>query len=357
MKILFIVNSLRNYGGLEKWHIQIGNALTERGHDVVVQGIDLGEYKRVELGDIDNFVKFKYTEEFLESPRGDILYTSIGNRKVLENILKLSGPKIFGAHHGEYIRFSNATGITWSSEFFSVKSMKYKLWFNQTLKLLPKFDAVHYLNHGLDWLARINGNIFYLPNTNLMQISNLAKPKDKFGVLFFGRHETEKGVDTVIKVANALPQDVNLTILGTGSRSKELSNIERPNVHFLGQVSDSELTDRVATSQLILMPSYSENSSIALRESLSNGTPLVARDFEDLAVPSLCHIAKSDDEFLEYILENKNQFYSDPDSYIIQCQLLKSKVLTKSEYVDRFEKLLLFVSQNFQRREKVQSNK
>lgn len=356
MKVLFVANSLRNYGGLEKWHIQVANALVERGHKVIIDGIDLGELKRIERGDIDRIINFEYTEDSSSLPESDVLYTSIGNRRIMKDVLEFRGPKIFGAHHGEYILYSNNDGIAWSSDLFSIKAMRYKIWFSRTLKLLPNFDMVHYNNHHLDWLVHINRNAFYLSNTVFQTVSNLNKSKDRFDILFFGRHETEKGFDTLLRIAKEIPNEITFNILGQGSRTSELSSIDRSNVHYLGQVKDNELYAKIASSHLVLIPSYSETSSLVIRESLSNGTPLIARNFDDLQPPPLCDIANSDSDFLNLILSHKEQFYSDPGSYIAKCCSLKNYVMSKSEYMDKFEGMLSKAIRNFEAQTNITTN-
>ena len=346
MKISFVSQDLRNYGGLEKWHIQIANLLASRGHDVSVLGIDLGEVKRVDVAYFRDSIRFQYLENVslksLDKIESDVVYTAIGNRSVLDHIINLKAATIFGAHHSEYVLYHSERGIAWSKNFFSAKSFKTKLWILRLIRILPKFDAIHLITPILSDWKKYNPNIFVLNNTSLSPISKATK-RDTFTVLFLGRHEKIKGVETVIKVAQNLPNDTELLIAGYGSLSDELKRLVNERVKFLGFLDDEQLADTIASSHLVLFPSYSENNSAITNEALQNGTPVLARDSDFnlfLKNKPLCHFAGSDNEFIRKVGEQRDIYYRDPKAYNKKCEELKEGNTSLSDYVTQFEKML-----------------
>ncbi|MGC8645810.1 MAG: glycosyltransferase family 4 protein [Thermoplasmata archaeon] len=352
---------LRNYGGLEKWHIQIANMLASRGHEVSVIGINLGGMKRVDGSYIRRIIKFPYTEnpalESLPDLESDILYTSIGNKSVLDYIVRAKCATIFGAHHSEYVLYHSSRGIAWGKDILSFNGFKTKVWIRRLLKLLPKFSAVHVTNPILSDWKRYNRNVFVIPNVPMNPESNAPKG-NVFTVLFFGRHERIKGTETVSKLAKNLPSDTVLLIAGSGSESERLKAMSSDRVRFLGFLDEGSLADTIASSHLVVFPSHSENNSLILAEALRNGTPVVARraNFNSLLEGKpLCQFASSDEEFIKRIEELRDLFYRDPESYREKSKALKSAIPSASEYVEKFEGMINSVYQTFAREEGISS--
>lgn len=98
-------------------------------------------------------------------------------------------------------------------------------------------------------------------------------------VLFYGRLSEEKGVETVVDVARALP-DIRFKIVGTGPLEAALHAHARAhalgNVEFVGFRSGEPLWDLVRGAMCTLIPSrVQENFPLAALESLALGTPVV----------------------------------------------------------------------------------
>lgn len=106
----------------------------------------------------------------------------------------------------------------------------------------------------LDIIEEKNINVVYMPN-----IESLSYPSininDSIDVLFFGRIELYKGLDTLVNAAKELP-NVQFVIAGKGDvcgifRLKELPS----NVHHLNYyIQDYELAELIASSKIIVFP-------------------------------------------------------------------------------------------------------
>jgi glycosyltransferase involved in cell wall biosynthesis len=338
-KIIFIsANSLRRYGGGEKWLINIGNLLKDRGYDVNIIALSRAPEIRISLEDLNRKIKFNYEEinynkkiillidlKITSNADSDIIYTPSAYYYFVKKILSLKGTKIWGFHNPKLI---NPEG------FFDKRLIK---------KLIPKFDKIHLLNNSQINVIK-NKNIFLLENTFLGEISERKNKFDKFTVIFFGRHEEDKGVETVRYVAERLPNEIDLLIAGEGSKSYLLKEIKKDNVKFLGFIDDELLMDYVARSHLMLFPSYKESSSYAILESLANSTPIIYRPIPENNLISKIKfniVARSDEDFLKGIIYKYNEYKENEEEYLENCYKLPSYLMPRDEYIEKFENYFL----------------
>ncbi len=117
--------------------------------------------------------------------------------------------------------------------------------------------------------------------------------KDFLEVLFVGRLEKRKGIDTLFRaipaVVNTMP-DVQFTIVGSdtntaalkGSYKKHLLKIlnkkYHKNVNFVGFVSDDELKDYYRRCDLFVAPSLYESFGLIYLEAMAWGKPVIGCD-------------------------------------------------------------------------------
>ena len=92
--------------------------------------------------------------------------------------------------------------------------------------------------------------------------------------IYVGRLSKEKGVETLLSVANQLPY--NLKIVGGGPLLAELkSHYASEKIEFLGHLSQSEVKKYVADAKFSVIPSeWYENNPLSVIESLCLGTPV-----------------------------------------------------------------------------------
>jgi glycogen(starch) synthase len=109
-------------------------------------------------------------------------------------------------------------------------------------------------------------------------------------VLFVGRLERRKGVDTLLAAARALVDEglaVTFTLVGPNADSVYRSSFEqaaaarpalRSAVSFTGAVSDAELDRLYAESDIVCAPSRYESHGVVLIEAMMFGKPIVTCD-------------------------------------------------------------------------------
>ncbi len=330
--------SLRNYGGGDKWVISIGNLLKNEGYKVKVYALSYSSEYRVSEDYLRKIIKFEYIEiPFIKNkltslkmrriPEIDntIIYSDAGYYTFLKQILKLKEPKIWGFHNPFLMKSNN---------YFQKKILN---------SIIPRFDKIHILSEIQKNLIK-NNNAFLLENTYLGEMIPKKEKFDKFTVLFFGRHEEDKGINTVKYVAENLSNNIDLLIAGSGSQSYKL-NIKKENVKFLGFLSDDKLSDLLLRSHLVLFPSYSESSSSLVSvESLAHYTPLIYRDIEVNKMLKKIPFnlsANKDEEFLKGIYIKYNEYIKDKNKYLDECYNLPKYLMSKEKYVQLFIKYFL----------------
>lgn len=100
------------------------------------------------------------------------------------------------------------------------------------------------------------------------------------GLLFAGRLSREKGVGTLLKAMERVP-DARLTVLGTGPQEAEIRAVARERlgdrVSFPGHVDRGDLLQRVRRARAVVLPSeWYENAPMSALESLASTTPVIA---------------------------------------------------------------------------------
>jgi glycosyltransferase involved in cell wall biosynthesis len=103
-------------------------------------------------------------------------------------------------------------------------------------------------------------------------------------------------------MAEKLPDDIHLLILGSGieeSKVKEISE-RKSNIHFLGYQSKEKSLGIIRSSDLLIQPSRMEGGlSYTLLESMACGTPIICTDAGG-AKDTLSHMKNS------YIIKSHN---------------------------------------------------
>jgi glycosyltransferase involved in cell wall biosynthesis len=113
-------------------------------------------------------------------------------------------------------------------------------------------------------------------------------------LLFVGRLEAVKNVDvllTAVAEARARGCAAALDIVGTGRLYAELQNrtaelgLEQ-HVQFVGQISGTEVAQRLATAAALVLPSSYEGFPMVLLEAWATGVPVIATRVA--AIPKVC---------------------------------------------------------------------
>jgi glycosyltransferase involved in cell wall biosynthesis len=104
-----------------------------------------------------------------------------------------------------------------------------------------------------------------------------------WGIIYLGRLERYKNVDTVIDAVAELPQEVRLLVIGDGPSGSKLqfragSKGLSDRVRFLGRVSDETLGRILSRSRALVTMSSREAFGIGALEALAAGMAVVASD-------------------------------------------------------------------------------
>jgi D-inositol-3-phosphate glycosyltransferase len=141
----------------------------------------------------------------------------------------------------------------------------------------------------------------FQPQDKLAARAALSLPADEKLLLFVGRIEALKGIDTLIRAAHLLMsegiQHFNVKIIGgdieeeldlLGSEMQRLRSLARELgvqdwIEFAGSRTQDELPAWYAAADVVVMPSYSESFGMVALEAMASGRPVVASRVGGLA--------------------------------------------------------------------------
>jgi phosphatidylinositol alpha-mannosyltransferase len=108
-------------------------------------------------------------------------------------------------------------------------------------------------------------------------------PTDRRAVLFVGRHEERKGLETLLRAADQLPEDVAVWVVGAGPLSETLQHqyAHNPRIEWLGRVSDAERDRRLLAADVFCAPALGgESFGVVLLEAMAAGAAVVASSID-----------------------------------------------------------------------------
>jgi len=153
-------------------------------------------------------------------------------------------------------------------------SKKYE---NDALKWADAITVVS--KDAFDYYTRLGYNVFQIPNA--IDISSLTSNEDrryKKQIIFAGRLSHEKGIDLLIELAQKLPLETDLIILGSGPEEKRIQNLIKiqKNVHFLGYQNKEKTISLIRGSDVLIQPSLNEGISSTILEAMACKTLVIA---------------------------------------------------------------------------------
>lgn len=117
--------------------------------------------------------------------------------------------------------------------------------------------------------------------------------KKKNYILYFGRFSREKGIDTLIKVCESLP-DIQFVFAGTGPLEERLTGVS--NIKNVGFQKSEALEKLIREARFSIYPSeWYENCPFSVMESQMYGTPVLGANIG--GIPELIEVGKTGELF------------------------------------------------------------
>ncbi len=141
-------------------------------------------------------------------------------------------------------------------------------------------DAITVISkEAYDYYSKLGYNVFQV--SNAIDISSLEKNADKRyqkQVIFAGRLSREKGIDSLISIAQKISNDIHLIILGAGPEEQKIKDLAKThkNIHFLGYQNKKETISLIRGSDILIQPSLQEGISSTLLEAMACKTAIIA---------------------------------------------------------------------------------
>lgn len=129
---------------------------------------------------------------------------------------------------------------------------------------------------------------------NFIDVTGKSYNSDKKNyILYFGRYSAEKGIETLLKVIDQMP-DHKFVFAGNGPLENEVNS--RINIDNRGFLTGDELREAISSAKFTIVPSECyENCPFTVMESQMYGTPVLGSNRG--GIPELIQIGKTGDLF------------------------------------------------------------
>lgn len=160
--------------------------------------------------------------------------------------------------------------------------------------------------------------------------SDIESKKDY--LLYIGRISEEKGIQTLIKAQQLVP-NVDIKIVGTGPLLNDLKK-NYPNVSFLGFKEGKELEQLIKEAKFTIVPSeWYENNPLSVIESMMSGTPVIGSNIAGIP---------------ELIKDKQDGFLFQTRNYNNLADIIKEAIsLSKEDYIKMSDSAYKFAIENF----------
>ena len=215
-------------------------------------------------------------------------------------------------------------------------------WFWNKLGVYKNFDAVicpsGFLADKLSSNPVLKNKITVMHN-----FINIQKPisiEKKNYVLFYGRYSKEKGIETLLNVADKLP-NIQFVFAGRGPLNEEVD--KRENIENKGFLSGESLASLISEAAFTVVPSECpENCPFTVMESQMYGTPVLGAEIG--GIPELIKTGETGELFesgnaqqLERMIESMISDKAKLKAYSENCANVKFD--TTEEYFEKLIKL------------------
>ena len=266
MKILLISPTEKGIGGVAQ-HVQgFSQFLTNKNHKVSI--ISSENTFTIPIKGLKNpsFMLSSFLKS--RSVKGNDIVHAHNIPSALA-MKKPEGKKVLSLHGIYSQQISNLHG-----KIYSNISKNYE---DKALKWADVITAVS--KEACDYYSKNGFNVLHIPNAiDLNSFPKKAVKKFENQIIYAGRLSKEKGIDTLLDVAERLPPKYNLLIVGIGPDEEKVRNVSdsKINVHYLGHQSKENTISLIRGSDLLVQPSIMEGISSTLLEAMGCGTCIIA---------------------------------------------------------------------------------
>ncbi len=375
MKILQINNNHYYSGGTEAVYLNTIKLLEERGHKV--RGFSINNPRNVKTEKSkyfistknishNNFYSFhakKNISKLIADDKPDIahIHNIVGgiSFSILPVLKKMGIPVISSIHNYRFLcpayifvnskkeicekcgggKFYNCILNNCSNKsIFKSSLITLESYLRENIfpfqRLIDKFIFVSNFakDKFVEYYPKIEKRSYQLYNFHKISKPNVKKKKGGY-FLYFGRLESEKGVNTLINSFKNLNKE-KLLIIGDGQLRKELITNKPPNVELLGYKKGKELEDFINNAHFVIVPSeWYENNPMSIIEAYSFGVPVIGSNLG--GIPEIILNGKTG-----FIFEAKN-------SEELSAVISKAAGLDEQAYINFSNNALEFSKQNF----------
>jgi len=314
VKILFIHNRYKQFGGEDVAVEQETALLRAKGHDVKILFFDneniAGFFSKIKVAcqSVYNFSSARIVKKTIKELRPDIIHVHNLFFTASPSILFVSHrhkiPVVFTIHNYRLV-CSNALLLRNNmvcelcvSKKFPLHGIRYKCYHNSrsATALVTFITGIHKLfntwrNKVSAFIAlnefsqnRILQSSLDLPENKMMTKPNFVfDPGGAIGVredyfLFVGRIVKEKGVETLLEAFATMPEK-KIIIIGNGPELVYLKERFQSfnNIQFKGHLDKREVLPIIKKSKACICPSiWYEGSPLTILEAFATGTPVIA---------------------------------------------------------------------------------
>ena len=269
LKILIVSPTFEGIGGIARHVRGLSKFLINDGHKVEVLSSD--NTFTIPLKKLKNpsFMVSAYFKGFLkrdfdivhaQGPPAAFAMRNVKGKKVLS---------LHGIHHKQVTLLHGET-----AGMLAEKYEKFALEWADAVTVTSK--------EMLDYYGSKVKDINYIPNAiSISEFSPNKHRKYDKQIVYAARLSREKGILTVLEMAEKLPDEIHLLLVGGGPEEdnvKKLAN-KKQNIHFLGPQDNKKTIEIIRGSDLLIQPSLMEGgTSYTLLEAMACKTPVLCTD-------------------------------------------------------------------------------
>ena len=266
MKILLISPTLKGIGGVAQHVRDLIKFLQKNGHHVDIissESTPIIPIKKLRNPSflISSFFKAKLMKKYdivhAQHPIAALAMKNVSGKKILT---------IHGIYSKQIEMLHGKSSSTFSNKFEK-----------------NAFDWADAVTAGskeaFEYYSKLGSKVSFIPNA--IDISSLPSGIDtryEKQIIFAGRLSKEKGILTILEMADELPDDIHLLIIGNGPEKESVVEVTKnhANIHYLGYQPKEKTIPLIRGSKLLIQPSLAEGISATLLEAMACQTPVIA---------------------------------------------------------------------------------